>query len=84
MTLLVKKKCIFYAKRRVPGTLREKQKQAILEVSKEVGKCRVNIQCQLRGVSGESISTKAMIDTGNTLKGDAAISHTLHKKLGIG
>ena len=25
-----------------------------------------------------------MIDTGNTLKRDAAISHTLHKKLGIG
>ena len=68
----------------LPGTLREKQKPEILEVSKDVGKCRVNIQCQLRGVSGEAISTKAMIDTGNTLKSDAAISHTLHKKLGIG
>ena len=49
-----------------------------------MGKCIVNIQCQLRGISGESINTKAMIDTGNTLKSDAAISHTLHKKLGIG
>ena len=65
----------------LPGTLREKQKPAISEVNKEVGKCRVNIQCQLRGISGESINTKAMIDTGNTLKSDAAISHTLHKKV---
>ena len=71
-------------KAELPGTLREKQKPVISEVKKDVSKCRVNIQCQLRGVSGESISTKAMIDTGNTLKSDAAISHTLHKKLGIG
>ena len=70
-------------KAELPGTLREK-KPVISEVKKNVSKCRVNIQCQLRGVSGESISTKAMIDTGNTLKSDAAISHTLHKKLGIG